>query len=152
MSYAPWWRRTAAFFIDFALMWVYFGIGYLLKQIFADGDWGDRLLFLFIGLGLWSNFYNKCVRMGKEGHTWGKQLMGFKLLHEPTNAPMGPLRAFVRENAHMTNICTLGVGFLRPFWDAKGQTFADTVMKTVAVNTAKSSENASAQPRQRVAA
>ena len=47
--------------------------------------------------------------------------------------------AFVRDIAHILDsiICGLPIGWLWPLWDAKRQTWADKVMKTVVVTTPK---------------
>lgn len=133
MVYAPWGRRTLAAVIDFLLMQPYFIVGSILSAVIG-GSTGHNLLYFCAGLGIWANFYNKCILMGKFGRSWGKQLMGFQLLSETTQAPMGVWRAVVREAAHMADILTLGIGYLMPIWDGKRQTFADKIMKTITID------------------
>ena len=48
-------------------------------------------------------------------------------------APIGPLNAFLRDLLHTLDGFAY-VGYLWPLWDAKRQTFADKIMKTVVVD------------------
>jgi uncharacterized RDD family membrane protein YckC len=132
MAYVPWGRRALAFIIDFLLMQPYFVAGGLLSKTIG-GTGGIGVMYFCAGLGIWANFYNKCIRMGSTGQSWGKQIMGFDLISEPRNAPMGLWKAVLREAAHMADIVTLGIGYVLPVWDGKRQTLADKIMKTVAV-------------------
>ncbi len=148
ITYAPFGRRAIAFLIDFLLMQPYFAIGMALSKVLPPKI-GKNMLYFWAGLGIWANFYNKCVLMGNTGQSWGKQAMKFALLAEEKQGPMGLTRAVIREGAHMADILTLGAGYVRPVWDSKGQTLADKLMKTVAVDLrasdgAKSSTNGAA--------
>jgi len=132
MVYAAWNRRVIALLLDLVLLIV------MLLAVYA----GAKLLsgtaalsFSIIGYtGVAAvNFYNKCVRMGRTGQTWGKQAMGFGLIRERTGRPMGLWWAVIRELAHAFDYLLLGIGFLLPLWSPKKQTIADRMMSTVAV-------------------
>jgi hypothetical protein len=41
--------------------------------------------------------------------------------------------AFVRDFAHLLDVLSLGLGYLWPLWDARRQTFADKVVRSVVV-------------------
>ena len=135
MAYAAWNKRVLALLFDLvifvAMLLAVFAIGRLLHGTAA-------LIFAVAGYTVAAavNFYNKCVLMGRTGHTWGKRFFGFGLIRESTGRPMGLWRAIVRELAHTFDYVILGIGFLMPLWDAKGQTLADKLMKTVAVKAA----------------
>jgi uncharacterized RDD family membrane protein YckC len=75
--------------------------------------------------------YNRWVRQGRTGQSWGKQVVKLRLLSESTGQPIGGGMAFVRDLAHILDSLALYLGWLWPLWDAKRQTFADKVVKTV---------------------
>jgi uncharacterized RDD family membrane protein YckC len=132
MTYASWGKRAIALLIDLVILIA------MLAIVFFSGRAGSgaaALWFAIVGYTIAAsiNVYNKCFRMGRSGQTWGKQAMAIGLVMEDTKRPMGFWRAVVRELAHAADYGT-GVGLLRPLWDAKGQTFADKMMKTVAVD------------------
>ena len=87
------------------------------------------LYVVWYGIG----FYNRCIRMGRVGHSWGRGVLGINLVSERSGRPIGVSKALVRENAHIADILILGFGFLLPIWDAKRQTLADKFMHTVTV-------------------
>ena len=60
--------------------------------------------------------------------------LGIRLVGEQTGQPIGPLLAFARDLAHIVDGIICYVGFLLPLWDAKRQTLADKLVKTVVVN------------------
>jgi uncharacterized RDD family membrane protein YckC len=98
---------------------------------------------LSVALSLW----NRTFRQGRTGQTIGKQALGIRLVADPTAgpfgqppatsgpalAPIGPLNAFLRDLVHTIDGFAY-VGYLWPLWDAKRQTFADKIMKTVVVD------------------
>ena len=76
--------------------------------------------------------YNSGIKQGTTGQTFGKQLAKTKMVSEATGQPIGIAMAIVRQIAHILDgICF--IGYLFPLWDAKKQTFADKIMKTVVV-------------------
>jgi uncharacterized RDD family membrane protein YckC len=87
-------------------------------------------LFLLIALGFWA--YNRWV-LGGQGQSWGKRVVGMKLLSEETGQPIGTLNAFLRDLCHFIDTIICFVGYLFPLWDAKRQTLADKIMRTVVV-------------------
>jgi uncharacterized RDD family membrane protein YckC len=132
-TYATWGRRVVALLVDLAILLAMVAVVYGLSRLFhgTAAAWFAVIAYTIVAA---VNFYNKCVRMGRSGQTWGKQLMGFGLIREQTGKPMGLWRAVVRELAHALDYFLLGIGFLLPLWDRKRQTFADKIMKTVAVD------------------
>lgn len=89
----------------------------------------EALGFLWI-LGV--AIYNRWIR-GGAGQSIGKKVVGLRLLGEQTGQPIGPGMAFVRDVAHVVDSIICYIGWLFPLWDAKKQTLADKIVKTVVV-------------------
>jgi uncharacterized RDD family membrane protein YckC len=87
--------------------------------------------------------YNGCYLNGTTGQSWGKRALRLKLVRMADNQLIGAGAAVVRGLAHILDILTLGVGFLLPLWDARRQTLADKVMKTVVVSQGKTGSGVS---------
>jgi uncharacterized RDD family membrane protein YckC len=82
-----------------------------------------------IGLGI----YNRYILAGRTGQSWGRKALNIRLLSEATGQPIGGGMAFVRDLAHILDGLPFYIGYLFPLWDAKRQTFADKILKTVVV-------------------
>jgi uncharacterized RDD family membrane protein YckC len=74
---------------------------------------------------------------GQTGQSIGKKIAGVKIVSEQTGLPIGGGLGIARYFAHILDAVACGIGWLWPLWDAKKQTFADKVMKTVAVTVPK---------------
>lgn len=133
MPYASLRQRALAYIIDYAFVQPYLAVGVLLKMK-VKGPRGKQLLAFCLGMALWSNFYNRCILMGRTGQSWGKQMAGMTLVTEEDQLPMGLGKAMLREGGHLFDVATLGYGYVRPKWHPKGQTFADSIYKTVALD------------------
>lgn len=83
-----------------------------------------------LAFALWNSGY----RQGTTGQSLGKQVMGTKLVSARTGAPIGFNPAFVRQIAHVIDALPFYLGYFRPLWDARRQTFADPVCDTVVVH------------------
>jgi uncharacterized RDD family membrane protein YckC len=81
------------------------------------------------GFALWSSGY----RQGTTGQSLGRQVMDTKLVSATTGAPIGFGTAFVRQIAHVIDGLPFYLGYFRPLWDARRQTFADSICETVVV-------------------
>ncbi len=79
--------------------------------------------------------WNRWYKGGSTGQTVGRGVVGTKVVDANTGQPIGPLKAFVRDLAHIVDsiICGLPIGWLAPLWDAKKQTWGDKIMSTVSV-------------------
>ena len=125
MSYANWLQRVGAYIID-ALP------GIVLSIISsAIGSSAISVLFSLASLGI--TIYNRWILAGRTGQSWGKQVVGLRLVGEQTGQPIGGLNAFLRDLCHIVDAIICLIGFLFPLWDAKRQTLADKIMKTVVV-------------------
>ena len=71
---------------------------------------------------------------GYTGATPGKRVAGVAIVRTTDGRPTGLFAAAARVVAHLLDAIFL-VGYLRPLWNAKGQTFADSIVGTLAVQT-----------------
>ncbi|MET0954156.1 MAG: RDD family protein [Aeromicrobium sp.] len=154
-DYASWFKRVGAYLIDGLLvsvagfpMWI--GQGMLAASTetvtspdgtvttTTDGG-GAALLLIVLGLLMSLAFFiwNTCLKQGRTGYSIGKGALGTKLIGEQTGQPIGAGMSFVRYLAHILDALPCYLGYLWPLWDAKRQTFADKIMKTVVINQPK---------------
>jgi uncharacterized RDD family membrane protein YckC len=153
LTYAPWPRRAVAFLLDAVPVVVLAALAvilvYLTRIRGCDGDpsardLGDQcgsstsplgqICFLvawlaILGYGVW-NFGR---RQGRTGSSIGKSVMGLRVVDAASGEPIGFLRSVIRQFAHVLELLSLGLGYLWPLWDSKGQTFADKLASTVCV-------------------
>ena len=78
--------------------------------------------------------HNRCFQSGRTGQTYGRRLMGTRLVSRTSGTPVGPFNAFLRDLPHVLDAMG-GVGYLWPLWDDARQTLADKVAHTVVVRT-----------------
>jgi uncharacterized RDD family membrane protein YckC len=74
--------------------------------------------------------------LGSTGQTWGRRIVGVKVVDKVTKQPIGFGRAFGRsiiENTISGWLCWLG--FLWMLWDADKQTWHDKIVNSVVVRT-----------------
>jgi uncharacterized RDD family membrane protein YckC len=88
-------------------------------------------LFSLLAIAVWA--YNRCYQAGTTGQSWGKKVLGLRLISEATGEPIGAGMAFVRDICHILDSLACYIGFLFPIWDARRQTFADKIIHTVVV-------------------
>lgn len=67
------------------------------------------------------------------GSTPGKLFVGIAVVREADGRPAGSLRTAGRLVAHLLDGILL-VGYMRPVWDPKRQTYADTIARTVVLS------------------
>jgi uncharacterized RDD family membrane protein YckC len=146
-DYASWGKRVAAMLIDQIPTYVgliIFCVGYVLWIVSIAQSSGSTVdltggavpmivgtVVLLAGM-VWT-IYNRWFVAGRTGQSLGKRITRIRLVGEPTNAPIGPMNAFLRDLVHILDGAAY-VGYLWPLWDEKKQTFADKIMRTVVVN------------------
>lgn len=152
-AYASWGQRVGAFLLDYVLLLPFVLVGSILIGIgaasaastvdynsatgtYSSTGAGFSLLALLgyliytvgvLGVSIWNRWY----KAGKTGQSWGKRVMGLKLVREADGEPIGPGMAFVRDLAHVVDGLICYVGYLFPLWDVKRQTLADKMISTV---------------------
>lgn len=136
--YASWAKRFVAFLLDSLLVFPVYVVGFFVAGVASDstGEFsgvGVVVLVLTVLVSWALQFWNRCMRAGRTGQSLGRQAMDVWLLEEATGRPMGTSRAFLRDLAHLLDgLCY--VGYILAAFDAKTQTFADKIMKTVVVS------------------
>lgn len=124
---AQWPQRALGGVIDYVAPGVVYGI---LNAI-------ARPLGLLAGLAfIVLVFYNAYLN-GSTGQSIGKKVVGLKVISDETGQPIGGGMGIVRHFAHIVDSLICYVGWLFPLWDAKRQTIADKIMKTVVINVPK---------------
>lgn len=136
MNYANWIQRVGAYLIDAIPAAILGGIGYAIAgpKVNADGtvEAASALYYVFILLAIAWQVYNRWI-LGGQGASIGKKALGLRLIKEETGQPIGAGLAFLRDLAHVVDAIICYIGFLFPIWDAKKQTIADKLVKTLVV-------------------
>jgi uncharacterized RDD family membrane protein YckC len=122
-SYANWGQRVLAYLIDVAPIVI---LEIIFYRIFIA-----YLLILLVSIA-WT-IYNRWYQGGTTGQSLGKKILNIRLISEETGQPIGMLMAFVRDICHIVDAIICYIGFLFPLWDAKRQTLADKIVKTVVI-------------------
>ncbi|MDG4791234.1 RDD family protein [Micromonospora sp. WMMD1102] len=138
MNYASWGPRAGAYIIDFLIVTPFSILAVVLGGPGVDAETGQAtgpgpLYWVFIVLGIAVSGYNRWYLAGKTGQSWGKKALGIQLVGDASGQPIGFGMAFVRDLAHFVDGIICYIGYLWPLWDAKKQTLADKIVKTVVV-------------------
>lgn len=80
---------------------------------------------------------DRIVLQGRTGQSWGKRVVGIRLVREGTGRPLGMWWAFVRDVAYFVNTIPLGLGYLWPLWDPRRQTFTDKLSSSLVLRDAR---------------
>lgn len=126
MNYANWGQRVGAYLIDAAPLIVLEIIALIIGKVPVS------LLLWLVALAWW--VYNRGYLAGTTGQSWGKKVLNLRLIGEETGQPIGFGMALVRDICHFVDAIICYVGFLFPLWDAKKQTLADKIVKTLVLN------------------
>lgn len=142
-AYASWARRVAASLLDDLLilpfMLMIFGgitVGVAAVDPATNAvNSGSAALGLVMVTAGWLGvvvvqIWNRVFRQGRTGQSWGKTIIGVRLVGERTGEPIGPAMAFVRDVLHVVD-AILYLGYLWPLWDDERQTFSDKICRTV---------------------
>lgn len=124
---ATWLQRVGASFID-GVLWY----AIIIVISFIGGRGGGALSLAFLASTAFS--FWQLWNQGQTGQTIGKRVIRIKLVSETNAQLIGGGMSIVRGIAHIVDSIPCGVGYLFPLWDAKRQTLADKIMRTVVVN------------------
>ncbi|MFD6445474.1 RDD family protein [Promicromonospora sp. NPDC060204] len=137
-AYATWGQRVVAALLDDAILagvtWLTLGANFspvtLTPGFRAAGaeNWGRGPLVLIPVAALVALL----VLQGTTGWTPGKLVLGIRVVREEEHRPAGLWRTPARWVLHVLDAILL-IGYLRPLWHAKRQTFADSIVRTVVV-------------------
>jgi uncharacterized RDD family membrane protein YckC len=135
VDYASWIQRVGAYLIDVLAQVPFYLLAILLGR--STDEYGFTTLnafyYIFTLLNIVVIGYNRWFQQGKTGQSWGKKVLGIRLVGGQTGQPIGAGLAFARDLAHFVDSIICLVGYLFPLWDAKKQTIADKICNTVVV-------------------
>jgi uncharacterized RDD family membrane protein YckC len=128
--YSPWEKRAVGFLVD----WVVQAVPYLVLLVLGSiigGAFGGLLGIIggLLSIGVW--VWNIGVLQGSTGQSIGKGVAGVRVVREDDGQVLGTGMSLVRSLAHIVDSLACYVGWFWPLWDAKRQTFADKIMKTL---------------------
>ena len=121
---AGWGDRVVANLIDFFGPWFVAGI----IQNTVSAGLGSLLWLAAFAWGIYNAY-----QQGQTGQSTGKKQNGLRLLREDDGQVIGGGAGIGRFFLHIIDALPCYLGFLWPLWDAKKQTFADKIMRTVVV-------------------
>ncbi|MEV0893247.1 RDD family protein [Promicromonospora sp. NPDC050262] len=137
-AYASWGQRVVAAILDDAILagvtWLALGVGFapvtLTPVLGAAGteSWSSGPLVLVPVAALVALL----VLQALTGWTPGKLVTGIRVVREDDHRPAGLWRTSARWVLHVLDAILL-IGYLRPLWHARRQTFADSIVRTVVV-------------------
>lgn len=130
-TYGHWVKRVISFTLDELVIVPFVGIGYVL--ISQGGPGWVTFGITIIAYGMSIGFYNRCIRMGVTGQSWGKMLTDTRLVSERTGEPIGVGTAIVREMCHSVDF-VLVIGSFLPLLDARRQSLGDKIAGSLVVN------------------
>lgn len=140
IMYATWGERFGArlldtfFMISLTLIFAFL----IVLLVGVDTYGGNRIsegflyLFVFVILVL----YNPVLESGKKQGTWGKQIVGIKIVNASNNSTISFWQSLGRQvSITLIAIIPLGVvlDHLAPLWDAKKQTWHDKIAGSIVV-------------------
>jgi len=150
VPYAGWARRVLASLLDAAVLsavaWLSTGATLGWDAAIVVWGWSGEhrsswwIVAAYVGM---------LVLQACTGRTPGKQVAGVVVVRERDGRPVGILGTVGRTLAHLID-AILFIGYLRPLWDARRRTFADSIACSVALVSA--SRWTSGPRRSRVAA
>ena len=131
---ASWGQRVVAYLIDWVMsvgvLIVLYIVAVILGQIASILGVLVLIVAWLVSLGI--GFYLFYLN-GSTGQTPGKKVTGLKVVGEQTGQVIGGGAGIGRGLLHIVDAVICYVGFLFPLWDAKRQTIADKIIKTVVV-------------------
>jgi Mce-associated membrane protein len=138
--YASWGRRVVAALLDGAVLtgatWLVLGSGSEAPSLtpvppglpVAEGvSWVSSPILVALVVVL-------LALQGYTGATPGKRVVGIAVVRASTGRPVGLVTSALRVVAHLLDAILL-IGYLRPLWDAKCRTFADSMVGTLVLQT-----------------
>jgi uncharacterized RDD family membrane protein YckC len=131
-AYASWLVRVGGYLLDSIIIGVPTVIIVVIGLAIGHGV-GQALAVLAYLAAAVVGIWNVVFRQGATGQTFGKQIVGIRLIRELDGQPVGAGMSFLRQLAHFLDSLACYLGWLWPLWDAKNQTFADKLCSTVVI-------------------
>ena len=126
---ASWLARAGAFSVDVLLGVAVMVTMWLLSLSAPQRGWLWWVLIGALALTVLGMAVNRWVMPTITGWTLGRALFGIAVMKRD-GSPVGVLRLFIRDLAHLLDTAALFIGWLWPLWDRRGRTFADLLLRT----------------------
>jgi uncharacterized RDD family membrane protein YckC len=126
---ATFWDRLGATVIDFGL-WTLIFVGMSVIVTIANAPLAVRLVILVPTL-LGGFVY--IVYLNANGGTWGKRLVGIRIINKETAAPPGWGTALIRWLAATISALPFYLGYLWMIWDKEKRTWHDYIAGTIVI-------------------
>jgi len=120
---ATWGQRVTAAFFDYVLPVVALGV---IAGFTTQRGSGAVIAFLAAMLA-------NLALQGTTGQTLGKRRVGISLVAERDRRPIGVGPSVLRAGFHIFDSIPFYIGWFAPLWDAKHQTFADKLARTLVI-------------------
>jgi uncharacterized RDD family membrane protein YckC len=121
---AEWPERALSGLIDFVALGI---LGSIISNTVSVAL-GSLISLIGLAFAIYNAYLN-----GSTGQSVGKKVVGTRVVSETTGQPIGGGAGIIRWLAHIIDSIICGIGYLFPLWDAKKQTIADKIMKTVVI-------------------
>jgi uncharacterized RDD family membrane protein YckC len=123
-DYANWGLRVMSSLIDGTALGILAAI-FIFAHVFVLGYLLDLATLVW---GLYNAYLG-----GSTGQSYGKRMVGTRLLKEADGTFIGGGAGIGRYFVHILDGIPCYLGFLWPLWDSKRQTFADKIMGTIVI-------------------
>lgn len=127
---ATWGRRAIGGLIDYVAPGIVITV--LTNLIFGQGSGVGGFVQFVLTLAFWA--YNSGYRVATTGYSFGHQIGKVRVVMEDSGQTPPLNTAILRAVCHMLDSWACLIGWLFPLWDAKKQTFADKIGKTVVLD------------------
>lgn len=126
-SNANWWRRAGGILLGVLVLTAL--LAQLLGTLIFRRSWPDGTVGWLLSAIAFVAVVIVSAVFSRDGQSPTQRLLGVRVLNR-AGEPAPRTTLALRNLAHLADYATLGVGFLWPLWDARGQTFADKIMGT----------------------
>lgn len=136
MEFASFGQRAVAHIIDWFITAGMMVLGVFLVAAVASAAsraFDDPWIVAYTWLVIAGCLTYKPMLEGGSGQTWGKRLVGIRVVQAEDGSDIGYGKAFGRAAAHLLDF---GVGLLLPLWDGQRQTIHDKAAGTIVVKDA----------------
>jgi uncharacterized RDD family membrane protein YckC len=129
--------RAVGFIIDYVAPLVILVVGWIVFFILAAISTITGIIGILVLIAAWlaaiAMWISYSFQVGKTGQSPGMRMQGIRCISEETGQPIGGGMGIVRYIAHFVDTLICYIGWLFPLWDAKKQTIADKLLKTIVV-------------------
>jgi uncharacterized RDD family membrane protein YckC len=131
-------KRLVAAFVDWGFFWtlalIVVGlIDVSVRAVFGPDAGAIVATVLFFGIYALA-YYNTAIRQHRTGQSWGKQLLGLRLVTVVELRPPTRLVLSLRPLVEVLGISCCGVGLLVPLFSPRRQSLSDYIFSTVVLD------------------